>query len=159
MCIVSYCIIVNTKWFMIISNLIRPRFACFREIQQLHALRTPTILIFATVATRYNNLIVPSHSLRSQLPPRPSLHRPHSKAESRLPILFLEQPAVPTREVHLWRTCDSSAVLHLACPLGHFESASSSVPWFAHSRRKGPMVRRCLDHMDTLHLYLYVSPE
>jgi len=89
---------------MIVSNLIRPRFACFREIQQLHACPAhPYSFIFAPAATRYNNLIVLSRSLRSQLPPRPSLYRPHSKTESRLPVVFPEQRAVPTREVHLWR--------------------------------------------------------
>lgn len=69
----------------------------------------------------------------------------YKKTESTFsPIL-----AVPTREDHLWRTYDSSAVLHLACPLGHFEPAPS--PWFVYSRRKGPTVRRCLDHMSALH--------
>lgn len=158
MCIVSYCVTVNKIWVMIVSNLIRPRFACFREIQHLQFSHSFSF-IFATAATRYNNLIVPSRSLLSQLLPRPSLYRPHPETESRLLILCPGQRAVPTREVHLWRTCDSSGVLHLACPLGHVEPAPSSVPWFAHSRRKGPMVRRRLDHMSSLHLHMYVSPE
>ncbi len=156
MYIVSHCVVVNKIRFMIVSNLIRPRVS---EKYSICTFSHAFSFIFATAATRYNNLIVPSRSLRSQLPPQPSPYRPHSKTESRLPVLFPEQRAVPTREVHLWRTCDSSGVLHLACPLGHVEPAPSSAPWFAHSRRKGPMVRRRLDHMGSLHLHMYVSPE
>lgn len=71
--------------------------------------------------------------------------------ESRLPTLFPEQQAVSTCEVHLLRTCDSSAVLHLA----HFVFAPSLV-WYVHSRREEPMVRRRLDPMIALSLCLYV---
>jgi hypothetical protein len=62
---------------------------------------------------------------------------------------------VSTREVHLLRTCDSSAVLHLAY-LVDFVSVPCLVPWYVHSRRKEPMVRRRLDPMRPLPLCLYM---
>ena len=114
-------------------------------------------LIFSTAATRYNNLIVPNRLRQSQLRSRPSPSQPHSlaRSESRLLTLFPEQQAVSTREVHLLQTCDRSAVLHLAY-LVDFVTVPSLVPWYVHSRRKEPMVRRRLDPMRPLSLCLYM---
>jgi hypothetical protein len=74
-------------------------------------------VILATAATRYNNLIVPNRSQRSQrlrcLRPRPRL-----RAEGPISTLAPEQRSVPTREAHLWKTCGSSAVLHQAVHFG-----------------------------------------
>ena len=95
--------------------------------------------IFATGATRYNNLIVPNRSRRSQLPlyrwPRPRL-----RTKGRVSNLVPEKRSVLIREVHLWKTCGSSAVLH---PAVQFEPALQDELYL----RKEPMVRRHLDHL------------